>query len=162
MGAETRPELSHLRCARLASMRPRHDGRGNQWDGLRWRAVRLASMRPRHDGRGNPRDRRRLSSVAVASMRPRHDGRGNSCWNGLTWTATWRFNEAAPRWARKRYADLHVPSSVSMRPRHDGRGNTPRSPNTPTSASSFNEAAPRWARKPAGEGARILVYGRLQ
>ncbi len=37
----------------------------------------LASMRPRHDGRGNLEARQTADSTKLASMRPRHDGRGN-------------------------------------------------------------------------------------
>ncbi len=135
-----------------ASMRPRHDGRGNaprtpwqsprpcrfneaapRWarkrrdDGLRGEPARLASMRPRHDGRGNrPEGAPRLQRCPVASMRPRHDGRGNSLAGRILSMGSSGFNEAAPRWARKLWQS-----------RGPGRG-----------WACFNEAAPRWARKP--------------
>ena len=49
-----------------------------------WRASQplpsrdVASMRPRHDGRGNPVGEHGRSRPSEASMRPRHDGRGNA------------------------------------------------------------------------------------
>ncbi len=69
-----------------------------------------------------------LGSVpGMASMRPRHDGRGNDVSGSSHEPKSSRFNEAAPRWARKRGRSrgVHGGASVaSMRPRHDGRGNT--------------------------------------
>src|SRR5581483_7368143 len=60
------------------------------------------------------------------------------------------FNEAAPRWARKQ-EDLRLArilhESASMRPRRVGRGNTTTSRMLWLTPASFNEAAPRWARK---------------
>ncbi len=111
----------------LASMRPRHDGRGEGAHHERpHRLLRPASMRPRHDGRGEPFPFPPNSPRARASMRPRHDGRGEPSrknWSGTVLVTC--FNEAAPRWARR------VRSGRSAG----------------TTTPSFNEAAPRWARR---------------
>ncbi len=53
MGAETNPTERCQGGIFLASMRPRHDGRGNDGSTSRERVEHRASMRPRHDGRGN-------------------------------------------------------------------------------------------------------------
>ncbi len=58
-------------------------------------------------------------------MRLRHDGRGESARFVRHWTIWRRFNEAAPRWARRVVCDSVLPwwqDAASMRPRHDGRG----------------------------------------
>ncbi len=46
--------------------------------------------------------------LKFASMRPRHDGRGNSVLRVLNMLAIGCFNEAAPRWARKRPSSSHL------------------------------------------------------
>ncbi len=87
----------------VASMRPRHEGRGElgHHEGIAAHR-RSASMRPRHEGRGERRCRRmRLAVGPDASMRPRHEGRGEP--------------EAV-------IAKLVNVRQASMRPRHEGRG----------------------------------------
>ena len=104
MGAETRllegGQLGRL----LASMRPRHDGRGNR---ANYQRLQLATL---CFNEAAPRWARKLVHSSVARGR-------QGC-----------FNEAAPRWARKQGGRvvLVVVVLASMRPRHDGRGN-PRS-----------------------------------
>ncbi len=85
MGAETGIGPQRAEATPLASMRPRHDGRGNL----------SASSDARFDAR-------------LASMRPRHDGRGNP--SSFDWPLGRRtsFNEAAPRWARKHISTCFV------------------------------------------------------
>src|SRR5450631_1346479 len=85
----------------VASMRPRHDGRGNDHVARDERRYVQASMRPRHDGRGNGALLRYFLGRVAASMRPRHDGRGNMPSSPVRPTTAASFNEAAPRWARK-------------------------------------------------------------
>ena len=84
-----------------ASMRPRHDGRGNASRRPPLRVPGNASMRPRHDGRGNNFSTPGIALPSSASMRPRHDGRGNRTRRAARHILSTCFNEAAPRWARK-------------------------------------------------------------
>ncbi len=86
----------------LASMRPRHEGRGEPSPSVRAGGYTRASMRPRHEGRGEPRPWHRAGDTRPpASMRPRHEGRGEP---GIA-TAT-----------------CCAATGASMRPRHEGRG----------------------------------------
>ncbi len=63
--------------------------------------IVVASMRPRHDGRGNVQPGSETITIWHASMRPRHDGRGNRRMSRGPRPRRLSFNEAAPRWARK-------------------------------------------------------------
>src|SRR5436190_536104 len=60
----------------VASMWPRHRGRGNMGDVADYDRLRKASMWPRHRGRGNAAEAGDLAEDGDASMWPRHRGRG--------------------------------------------------------------------------------------
>ncbi len=137
-------------------------------------SVRVASMRPRHDGRGENGLPAAGGIERGASMRPRHDGRGEAAGLRGPSCGSCRFNEAAPRWARRVLAKLERVEVLigfneaaprwarrgdtpvdymfnvifaSMRPRHDGRGELTILRQVSRHLTSFNEAAPRWARR---------------
>ena len=61
-----------------ASMRPGHDGPGNENRLVLGVYALVASMRPGHDGPGNGAWAWKLLCEEMASMRPGHDGPGNA------------------------------------------------------------------------------------
>ena len=76
MGAERGLDADRRRVHGAASLRPRHEGRGEKMSDSLPTFRGNASMRPRHDGRGEVNVWTKPNGRPQASMRPRHDGRG--------------------------------------------------------------------------------------
>ena len=154
MGAETREvDIGDLQRKPVASMRPRHDGRGNTPP----RKSRSSARRcfneaaPRWARKWTMLRSRTRQETSFNEAAPRWARKRTVPPSRLTNST--RFNEAAPRWARKQrlgQVAWRKLGRASMRPRHDGRGNLATVAEKPARGFRFNEAAPRWARKPAG------------